>query len=556
MEKTIPELLGEIIDAVGFDMIRIIYVDTGNRLLQEADMLDKTGDETDLKALTFLSLEKIINLLGVTKNALILTNALTRVGQTVCKKVNLQYAQEVFIPLFDGSSKIAGIIYMARRSGSSDIVRNTKYIYSMKLLIHMLERSLFQAKIQDNLNKTVLLMCEIINAKDPMLMSNLYAVSRWAIRIARQMGLAEKELQKLQLAALMHNLGKIYIDEKVLNKEDKYTREDYEAMQRLCVHSYEIALRLGRIYDLEDIPEIILRFQERVDGTGYPGGLTGDSIPLLSKILNVARALAAMFTNKPYRKALPLYDIIKELKDHADTQFDREVAEAALVLLLYKKEDQCDYFTGIGGYATLSVTIGLQDSSTIQLWGQIRKNGDIYVFSPMGKAPAIDMHLITECALYMDINERILRFNIEIDQILKDRILLKNVEPQGEDDAFSIQWFLEGTLITNEKVIHKVYINLLGGDYLDFYIFNEENPGAFTSGIVKVILSDTKETFLPGMITFRQQMHDKIFFRFKYTNVSEAERQEVFSAMFRKQLEVRGQIKGTDYSRTIVPAVK
>ncbi len=556
IEKTIPELLEEIIGAIDFDLIKIVYVDAGNRLLQEAEALDRSGDETAQKALTFLSLEKIIGLLGATKNALVLTNTLTPVGKTVCKKVNIQFAQEVFVPLFDGSSKVAGIIYLARRSGSSDMVRNTKYIYSMKLLIHMLERNIFQAKIQENLIKTVLLMCEIINAKEPMMMSNLYAVSHWAIRIARQMKLADKDIQKLQLAALMHNLGKIYIDEKLLNKEDEYTREESEVIKRRTVHSYEIALRLGRIYDLEDIPEIILRFQERVDGKGYPGGLTGENIPLLSKILCVAKALASMLTNKPNRKAMPLDEIIRELKDNAGTQFDREAAEAALVLLLYNKEEQSDYFSGIGNYATLSVTIGTQDASTVQLWGHIRKNRSIYIFNPMGKAPTIDKRFITDCALYLDINERILRFDAEIDHILADRILLRNVEPQGEEDVFSILWFMEGTLITNEKVIHKIYINLLGGDYLDFFIFNEEKPSAFTSGIVKLTLSDKKETFLPGMITFRQQMNDKVFFRFKYTNVSESERQQVFSAMFRKQLEMRGQIKGTNYYRTIVPAGK
>ena len=131
---------------------------------------------------------------------------------------------------------------------------------------------------------------------------------------------------------------------------------------------------------------------------------------------------------------------------------------------------------------------------------------------------------------------------MEVRQILDDRILLGGVVPRRMDDMYSVLWTMQGTLITNEKIVHTVYINLLGGDSMDFYIPSDQSPTLFTGGIVKLTLKEKTDTYLPGIITFRQPMSDKTFFRFKYTNVSDADRQAVLSAMFRKQLEMRASI--------------
>ncbi len=537
-KKSKTELMTEILNAAGYDLIKIAFIDAQNKLLLDEMTLDRSPNGLTQIVFTYSALEKILNLLNATQNAVVLSEPITFVGRSAYKKVNVQFATEVFVPLFDGSSRVAGIIYLARRGADAGLVRSDDYIGYMRLLIHMLERDLLCNRIEDGLEKTVLLLCEIINAKEPLLMANLYAVAHWAVRIARQMKLSEKDIRKLQLAALMHNLGKIYIDEQLLNKEE-YTPEEEDLIKKRTVHSYEIALRLGKIYDLEDIPEIILRFQEHVDGSGYPGGLKGEAIPLLSRVLCVAKALTAMLAYKPSRRAMTLDEIIWDLKRNAGGMFDPRVSEAAQQLLINKKDEQTDYFSDMGTYATLSITTDWQAGSTIQLFGRIRRIKNIFVFTPVDKIPEINLAQISKCALYLDVNERILQFDVAIGQILTDRIFLSKVVPERVEDAFSVMWFMEGVFITNEKNIHRIYISLLGGDYLDFYIFNNENPSAFTSGIVKVSLGGGKPTYLPGIITFRQQMKDKVFFRFKYTNVSEAEREMVFSAMFKKQLDMR-----------------
>lgn len=543
-EKSKSELMADILTAIDFQVMKIVRVDLRNKLLFEDLVIDRTSGGIAQVAFSFSALEKVIQLLCETKNTVSFSAPLTTIGQVAYKKINTRFAVEAFVPLFTDNSRIDGFIYLARQSGEAELPRSDAYTSSMRLLILMLERELYRQAVQDKLNKTVLMLCEIINSKEPMMISNSYAVMLWSVRIARQMRLPETEIQKLQLAALMHNLGKIYLDEHILAHDDENTLINQEASRQRTERSHELALRLSRIYDLDDIPEIIMRFQERVDGTGYPGKLSGEQIPLLSRILCVAKAIAAMFSTKPNRKALTLDEIVLEVKTHAGTQFDAQVAAAALALLIEKRYENADFFSGMGSYATLSITAG-QSDSTIQLFGQVWKISNLHVFNPLEKMPSIDLNKISSCALYMDVNGRILQFDVEIRQFLPDRIILNRVEPRRGEEMFSVLWYMDGTLITSDRVIHSIYISVLGGDYMDFYILGDQSPAPFTSGIVKVALKENTDTFLPGIVAFRQPMNGKTFYIFKYTNVTEADRQAVFTAMFRKQMEMRASIART-----------
>lgn len=551
-EKSKSVLMADVLNAVDFHLMKIVRLDFHNRLIFEEMTLDRTWGGIEQEAFSFSALEKVISLLSGTRNPVVFTDPLTTIGQIAYKKINMRFAVEAFIPLFTGSAKVAGFIYMAKQSGEAVLAHSDAYLCNLRLLIIVLERELYERAIEDKLSKTVLMLCEIINAKEPMMISNSYAVMLWSIRIARQMHLPEEEIQKLQLAALMHNLGKIYIDEQKLGDSGDIQAIREVSRQR-TERSYELALRLGRIYDLEDIPEIIRRFQERVDGSGYPGGLSGEQIPLLSRILCVAKAITAMFSSKHYRKAKTLDEIVHEIKKNAGTQFDARVASAALALLIDKRYENADFFAGMGNYATLSITVSGQSGNTIQMLGQVRRIANLHVFYPLDKMPSVEPAMVSSCALYLDVNERILQFDVDIRQFLPDRILLSRVEARRTEDMFSVLWYMEGALITNEKAIHSIYISILGGDYMDFHIVSEENPAAFTSGIVKVALKENSETFLPGIIVFRQPMNGKTFYRFRYTNVSEADRQALFSAMFRKQLEMRASIAHAVPKRQAVP---
>lgn len=142
----------------------------------------------------------------------------------------------------------------------------------------------------------------------------------------------------MRLAATRHDIGKIAIPERVLNKTGKLDRAEYEAIKRHTVIGAQV---LARIEGLDEIVPWVLHSHEHVDGSGYPDGLTGDAIPTASRILLVADAFDAMTSDRPYRPALAVEDALGELQRNAGTQFDADCV-AALVVALERTLDEAN----------------------------------------------------------------------------------------------------------------------------------------------------------------------------------------------------------------------
>jgi len=142
--------------------------------------------------------------------------------------------------------------------------------------------------------------------------------------IARKLNLMEKDIGELQLLGMLHDIGKIGIDDKILNKPGKLTEEEWIIMR---THP-EVGYRIARAsHQLARIADYILTHHERWDGKGYPRGLKGEDIPLLSRILSVADAYDAMTQDRVYRKAMSKRQAIEEIRQNAGSQFDPVIAE-------------------------------------------------------------------------------------------------------------------------------------------------------------------------------------------------------------------------------------
>ena len=155
-------------------------------------------------------------------------------------------------------------------------------------------------------------------------------VGDYAVAIGRRLGLKERFLDDLRLLALLHDIGKVAVSERVLNKPGKLTADEWEEIKK---HP-EIGQRIvASIQPLEHIAKYILYHHERWDGTGYPCGLAGKKIPLLTRILSIADAYDAMTEERVYSKALPRKAARRELKEGAGTQFDPELVQVFLKIL-------------------------------------------------------------------------------------------------------------------------------------------------------------------------------------------------------------------------------
>lgn len=157
-----------------------------------------------------------------------------------------------------------------------------------------------------------------------------------SLKIAKGLGLSAKQIDELELLAVLHDIGKVAIKESILLKPGPLTEKEWEEMKK---HS-EIGCRIAQnTPELAFIAEYILCHHERWDGRGYPSGLKGEEIPLLSRILAVADAFDAMTNDRHYRKAMSREEALVELERNAGTQFDPEVVSAFIESCCYSDEN-------------------------------------------------------------------------------------------------------------------------------------------------------------------------------------------------------------------------
>ncbi len=164
-----------------------------------------------------------------------------------------------------------------------------------------------------------------IDAKDPYTRGHSERVARYSSAIAREMGLPADEARKVRLSALLHDVGKIGIDDRIIRKPTALTDEEFELMK---AHPVKGAAIMETIPQLADIIPGMKYHHEKWEGGGYPDGLKGEQIPLQARIVAVADAFDAMTTTRPYQKAMEVSYVLERLREMSSKRFDGTVVEA------------------------------------------------------------------------------------------------------------------------------------------------------------------------------------------------------------------------------------
>jgi HD-GYP domain-containing protein (c-di-GMP phosphodiesterase class II) len=184
-------------------------------------------------------------------------------------------------------------------------------------------------QLQDSGQELLQVMVKAIEARDPYTSGHSLRVSEMSRAIAVEFGLSAREIEQVETAALLHDVGKIYEEfAPLLRKEGRLTPEETALMQ---THSDRSADLVGIISKFRGfIQDSVRHHHERWDGQGYPDGLSGKSIPLAARIILVSDTIDAMTTDRPYRKKLGLEVVIAELQKCSGTQFDPSLVEVAV----------------------------------------------------------------------------------------------------------------------------------------------------------------------------------------------------------------------------------
>ncbi|MEJ5361414.1 MAG: HD-GYP domain-containing protein [Spirochaetota bacterium] len=191
----------------------------------------------------------------------------------------------------------------------------------------------FDEKINERVFEIITVLISAMEDKDPYTSGHTTRVAQYALAIGKRLGLTQEQMRLLNHAAAAHDIGKIGIPIEIIEKNGRLNEKERLMMESHPIRGMKI---LSSINYMEDIASIIMYHHERADGKGYYQ-LPGEKVPVEAKIIAVADALDAMLSDRPYRKALSLYEAKQELIKNKGTQFDPQVVDA-LIKILEEKE--------------------------------------------------------------------------------------------------------------------------------------------------------------------------------------------------------------------------
>jgi putative nucleotidyltransferase with HDIG domain len=183
------------------------------------------------------------------------------------------------------------------------------------------------ASLERSYDITLEALGDALDLKDRETEGHSKRVTAFTIAIARAMGLPREQINTIARGAFLHDIGKMAIPDKILNKPGKLEPEEFTIMREHAYHGYQI---VRKIPFLAEASEIVYSHQERFDGTGYPRGLKGEEIPLGARIFSVADTFDAITSDRPYREKQSLQAARTEITKWSGRQFDPEVVRVFL----------------------------------------------------------------------------------------------------------------------------------------------------------------------------------------------------------------------------------
>jgi len=252
----------------------------------------------------------ILTRLGGDEFAMILPNTAPSETEAFCQRLNVNCQQAQFKPAYLKPNISIGY---ATQNGS---------LINSEELIREADHKMYQNKLFNSRSRKKHLLnafLSILTERDFHTGDNLHNMEELSMMMGKKIHLSHYDLNRIKLLALMHDIGKIGISDHILFKSEQLTPKEWEKMKDHCQIGYRIT---KNIPDFASICKEILFHHERWNGTGYPVGLKGNEIPLLSRIISIIDAYDTMQSKRPYKKAMNQKDALKEINKNSGTQFD------------------------------------------------------------------------------------------------------------------------------------------------------------------------------------------------------------------------------------------
>lgn len=223
--------------------------------------------------------------------------------------------------------KVIGVLQAINRVGSGTFTKEDLKVFQLfsNQVAIALDNARLYEEIKETFYATSEALAEAIETRDPYTGGHTKRVLEYSMAIAKELKLSTSVMEILKLSAVLHDIGKIGIEDRILRKDAPLNVDEASTMKSHPQLGVEI---LKHVPQLKDVIPGMLYHHERIDGLGYPRGFKGSQIPLIAKIISVADTYDAITTTRPYRKGLPPEVALKELKKHSGKQFDGKVVDA------------------------------------------------------------------------------------------------------------------------------------------------------------------------------------------------------------------------------------
>ena len=197
-----------------------------------------------------------------------------------------------------------------------------------------MENAQLHRDLQESYLELVMSLAEAVEIKDRYTRGHSELVSRYAVAVAERLGMGERQLETIYRGGMLHDVGKIGIDEAILNKPDRLSDEEFEEIKKHTIYGADI---LAPIAHLASVRDIVLQHHEKIDGSGYPAGLADNEICIGAKIVAVCDVFEGITSNRPYRKPMEPERVIQIFEEERDTKLDAECVD--IFLEMYKEAE-------------------------------------------------------------------------------------------------------------------------------------------------------------------------------------------------------------------------
>jgi putative nucleotidyltransferase with HDIG domain len=234
------------------------------------------------------------------------------------------------VPLI-GKNKELGVLNVSKFSGAPFTASDLQIVSILaSQVVTAMENAALYENLRENYFRTVQALVAAVEAKDPYTRWHSTNVAKYAVAIARDMGIGPLQLEEIHIAAILHDVGKIGISDLIISKPERLSQEEFDIMKDHSAHGIRILEPIGFSAAIIDA---VHQHHERYDGKGYPQGLAGEEIALTARILNVADTIDAMVSERPYRGTISSEEVLRELERESGRQFDPRITESARRLI-------------------------------------------------------------------------------------------------------------------------------------------------------------------------------------------------------------------------------